>query len=129
MRVDDNATDHLVVVRLYGRTRRCDLLHTRDHTARRGRTDRGSSSRAPGPGRNRSVRAPGLVASTVCLDGILLAAFLPRSFDLAYPNLPRHLATDSPFRLAWSGGASLRRGRHRPAAGLLYRGDVSEMDG
>ena len=44
-------------------------------------------------------------------------------------NLPRHLAAGPPVRMARPGGVHWYRDGHRPAAGLLYRGDVPEVDG
>src|SRR5438445_8372925 len=86
-------------------------------TARRivGGIGRWSCCRFAGAGRDHSVRSPGLVANTICLDAILSTALLLRALNLAGVNLPRHLATGPLLRLARLSGVCCRRCGHWPA--------------
>src|SRR6266480_817700 len=96
----DNAADHPVDFCISDRARRGDLFHARDRATRRGGTDRWISCGDARVGCDRSVRGPGLVADTICLDVILPAAILLWPFNLAYPSLPRHVAGGPAIRVA-----------------------------
>src|SRR2546429_43541 len=96
----DNAADHPVDFCISDRARRGDLFHARDRATRRGGTDRWISCGDARVGYDRSVRGPGLVADTICLDAILPTAFLPRPLDLAHASLYRYLAGGPAIRVA-----------------------------
>jgi hypothetical protein len=125
---DDTAADYPLVLCVSGGADHRDLLHACDRAARHGSTGRWSSGWLAGAGRDRSMRGPWLVASTICLDAILPAAFLPRPLALAGANLPRNVAVGPTVWLARPGGVRWYRGGHWPAVRLPDRGDVPAVD-
>jgi len=125
----DKSADHPVGMCVSGGACSSHLLHSRNGAARIRGADRSSSCSVAGAGRDRAVRKTELVAHTIGLDAILLAAFLSRACDLADANLPRQLAGGPPLRVARPGNLSLLRRGHWSTTGLLNRSDVSSVDG
>src|ERR1051325_207310 len=116
MRVNDNATDHPVHLRIFGCACGRNLFYARERAKSHRSIGWWRSSWVAGCWCDRAVRGPRLVVDPICSDAILPDAFLRRPRDLTYANLSCNLAAGAAIWVARTSCVRWHRNDDRPSA-------------